>query len=290
MPRIQLGLGRRDTRDGPYKTLTSRVRNVRARGWDSYAVMTSLAKLRHLRVVGFAVGAVAVAGAAVLVTASAAGLNVGFRSSAPQPAQAGAASIDQANASAVCNDFLSHLSSDLGKSQSQVSSAIQKAIGETLADEVKNKDITQAQADTIKQKLAATQTPCTLAGNLGKKPAPATGPATAPIAAYTQQLISAAASALAISDAQLKTDLASGMTLSQVAAAQKPPVTEAQFRTGLIAKLKPLLDTAVTNKKLTSAQEQTIIQRLQTGPIPFWSTPMRRPKPAAPASPATSTT
>jgi hypothetical protein len=248
--------------------------------------MTSLAKLRHLRVVGFAVGAVAVAGAAVLVTASAAGLNVGFRSSAPQPAQADAASIGQANASAVCNDFLSHLSSDLGKSQSQVSSAIQKAIGETLADEVKNKDITQAQADTIKQKLAATQTPCTLAGNLGKKPAPAT----APIAAYTQQLISAAASALGISDAQLKTDLASGMTLSQVAAAQKPPVTEAQFRTGLIAKLKPLLDTAVTNKKLNSAQEQTIIQRLQTGPIPFWSTPMRRPKTAAPASPATSTT
>jgi hypothetical protein len=250
--------------------------------------MTSLAKLRHLRVVGFAMGAVAVAGTAVLVTASAAGLNVGFRSSAPQPAQADTASINQASASAVCNDFLSHLSSDVGKSQSQLSSAIQKAIGETLADEIKNKDITQAQADTIKQKLASTQTPCSLAGNLGKKPAP--GAAAPTIGAYTQQLVSAAASALGISDAQLKTDLASGMTLSQIAAAQKPPVTEAQFRTALIAKLKPLLDTTVTNKKLTAAQEQTIIQRLQTGPIPFWSTPMRRPKTGAPASQTTSTT
>ena len=249
--------------------------------------MTSLAKLRHLRVVGFALGAVAVAGAAVLVTASAAGLNVGFR---PSTSQIAAASVSQqASASAVCNAFISHLSSDLGKSQSQVNAAIQKAIGETLADEVKNKDITQAQADTIRQKLAG-QPPCALAGNLGQKPAPGAGTGAGPTTgAYMQQLVSAAASALGITDAQLKTDLAGGMTLSQIAAAQKPPVTEAQFRTNLIAKLKPLLDTAVTNKKLTAAQEQTILQRLQTGPIPFWSTPMRRPKTGAPASPATST-
>jgi hypothetical protein len=257
--------------------------------------MRSLAKFRNLRVVGFALGGVAVAGAAVLVTASAAGLNVGFRPSASQHADqmAGASISQQASASAVCNAFISHLSSDLGKSQAQVNAAIQKAIGETLADEVKNKDITQAQADAIKQKLAGAQAPCALAGNLGKKPAPA--PAAVPGAgatagAYMQQLISAAASALGITDAQLKTDLASGMTLSQIAAAQKPAVTEAQFRTNLISKLKPLLDAAVTNKKLTAAQEQTILTRLQTGPIPFWSAPMRRPKPAAPASPPTTTT
>jgi hypothetical protein len=256
--------------------------------------MTSLAKLRHLRLLGFALGAVAVAGAAVLVTASAAGLNVGFRPAASQHLdQAATASVSQqASASAVCNAFISHLSSDLGKSQAQVNAAIQKAIGETLADEVKNKDITKAQADTIKQKLAGTQAPCALAGNLGKKPAPAPAPgagAGATTGAYMQQLVSAAASALGISETTLKTDLANGMTLSQIAAAHNPPVTEAQFRTNLIARLKPLLDTAVTNKKLTAAQEQTILQRLQTGPIPFWSTPMRRPKASAPASPATST-
>jgi hypothetical protein len=254
--------------------------------------MRSIAKLRHLRVLGFALGAVGVAGAAVLVTASAAGLNVGFRPSASQHAdQLASDSISrQASTSAVCSAFISHLSSDLGKSEAQLNAAIQKAIGETLADEVKNNDITQAQADTIKQKLAGAQTPCALAGNLGKKPAPAPAPgAGATAGAYMQQLISAAASALGITDAQLKADLAGGMTLSQVAAAQKPPVTEAQFRTSLIANLKPLLDTAVTNKKLTAAQEQTILARLQTGPIPFWSTPIRRPKAAAPASPATST-
>jgi hypothetical protein len=247
--------------------------------------MTRLAKLRYLRVASLAAGAVAVAGAAVLVTASAAGLNVGFRTTSLQPAQAETASISQqANASAVCSDFLSHLSSDLGKSQSQVNAAIQKAIGETLADQVKSKAITQAQADAIKKKLAS-QPPCTLAGNLPKPAAPGAG---TKIGAYTQQLIGAAASALGISDMQLKTDLAKGMTLSQIAAAQKPPVTEAQFRTGLIAKLKPLLDTAVTNKRLTSAQEQAILQRLQTGPIPYWNTPLKR-KATAPATPATTT-
>lgn len=249
--------------------------------------MTSLAKLRHLRVVGFAAGAVLVAGAAVLVTASAAGLNVGVRPASSQPAPADAASVsEKTSATAVCNDFLSHLSSDLGKSQSQVNAAVQKAIGETLADEVKNKDLTQAQAEAIKQKLTS-QPPCAFAGNLGKAPAPRGG---ATIGAYTKQLISAAASALGITDTQLKTDLANGMTLSRIAAAQNPPVTEAQFRTRLIAKLTPLLDTAVANKKLTSTQEQAIIKQLQTGPIPFWSTPMRKPKPAAPASPATTTT
>ena len=65
-----------------------------------------------------------------------------------------------------------------------------------------------------------------------------------------------------------------GQTLSQVAAAQNPPVTEAQFRSKLIANLKPLLDKAVADKKLTADQEQKILQRLQTGPIPFWDKPM----------------
>jgi hypothetical protein len=248
--------------------------------------MKPLSSFRYIRIAGFALGAVAVAGAAVLVTASASGLTVGLRPAASNQAAAAvtAANVSQtAGASAVCTDFVSHLSSDLGKSQSQVNAAIQKAIGETLADQVKNKQLTQAQADAIKQKLAA-QPLCSLAAGLGKKPGPAAG---AQAGAYMQQLLTAAASALGITGPQLRSDLASGMSLSQIAAAQTPPVTEAQFRTKLIAQIKPLLDKAVTNKKLTTAQEQTILQRLQTGPIPFWTTPIHKPKTAAPASPAT---
>jgi hypothetical protein len=98
-------------------------------------------------------------------------------------------------------------------------------------------------------------------------------------------LFSAEASALGISDEQLKADLAQGMSLSQIAAAQNPPVTEAQFRARLIAKLTPVLDQAVANKQLTSAQEKAIIQQLQTGPIPYWNKPTRPAKKPAGTSP-----
>src|SRR5438477_607158 len=100
-------------------------------------------------------------------------------------------------------------------------------------------------------------------------------------AQYTQALMTAAASALGITPQQLRTDLAGGMTLSQIAAAQRPAVTEDQFRTKLIANIKPLLDKAVTDQKLTSAQEQQILQRLQTGPIPFWDKPVKKAAAAA---------
>ena len=246
-------------------------------------MVTRIAKLRSFRIATFAIGGVAVAGAAVLITASAAGLNVGFRSPSPgQPASGDANAVTQGSGkiSAVCIDFVTHFAGDLGTSQAKVNSAFQKAVGQTLADEVKNGDLTQAQADSIQQKLAG-RAPCSLAAGLGKPSA------RAKIGPYLMQLESAAASALGISDTQLKADLAQGMTLSQIAAAQNPPVTEAQFRTRLIANLTPLLDAAVKNQQLTAAQEQAILQRIQTGPIPFWNKPIHGSAGAAPASPST---
>src|SRR4029077_19938362 len=112
--------------------------------------------------------------------------------------------------------------------------------------------ITQAQADTIKKKIAG-QAPCALMPSAPK------APSSSNLGVYKQALLSAAASALGITEQQLTADLAQGMTLSQIAAAQNPPVTEAQFRDRLIAKLTPLLDAAVAKKQLTAAQEQAII-------------------------------
>src|SRR5712692_3368317 len=125
-------------------------------------VITRIARLRYFRLAAFAVGGVAVAGAAVLVTASAAGLNVGFRGpSSNQHAAADTAALTQGSgkASAICNDLIAHFAGDLGVSQAQVDAAFQKAVGQTLADEVKNGDLTQAQADSIQQKLAD-KAPC----------------------------------------------------------------------------------------------------------------------------------
>ncbi len=115
----------------------------------------------------------------------------------------------------------------------------------------------------------------------GRKPG---GDKTA-MAAYMQQYLAAAASALGITEAQLKTDLAGGQSLSQVAAAQH--VSEADFRTRVIASLKPALDRAVTDKTITAAQEQELLNRLQTAPLPLWNTPVKRTNPTPSATPKT---
>lgn len=238
--------------------------------------MRTLWKARYLRIAGLAAAAVAVAGAAIAVTASAAGMTFGFnRPPAAQSEHANVAAVDARSSSTVCSSFMQHFAVNIGKTQAQINAAFQKSIADTLADEVKSGQLTQAQADAMKAKLA-NQTPCTLPSTAGRVDKSA-------LAAYMQQYMAAAAAALGITETQLTTDLKAGQSLSQIAAAQH--VSEADFRTKLIANLKPSLDQAVTDKKITAAQEQTIISRLQTGPLPLWNAAVKRPKPAAPATP-----
>ena len=241
--------------------------------------MKMLLKARYARIAGLALGAVAVAGAAVVVTASAAGMSFGFKPAASdQPAAVDSAALDRSNArSSVCTDFMGHFAVEIGKSQAQINTAFQKAIADTLADEVKNGKLTQAQADELKARLAS-QTPCTLPSK-----APRGGSAGA-LGQYLQAYTNAAAAALGITPAELQSDLKGGQTLSQIAAAHN--VSEADFRTKLIANLQPTLDAAVKNGKLTSTQEQALINRLKTGPLPLWNRPAERPKaPGATATP-----
>ena len=237
-------------------------------------------KARYLRVAGFAAGAVLIAGVAVVATASAAGMSFGLRSpSSSQPTDSQVAAVDAGAAASVCSDFMKNFANELHKSQAEINAAFQKAIADTLADEVKNKQITQAQADAIKKKLA-NQTPCTLPSSPGR-----TGARAPSIKQFMQQYVAAAASALGITEQELKSDLAAGQSLSQIAAAQH--VSEADFRTKLIDGLKPSLDAAVSGKVLTAAQEQDILNRLQTGELPLWNIPAKRPKPT-PAAPTAS--
>ncbi|HEX4802819.1 MAG TPA: hypothetical protein VFV14_04875 [Myxococcaceae bacterium] len=214
-------------------------------------------------------GAVVVATGAVLITASAAGLGFGARPAAAVET----ASIDTAaGSSAACTAFMKHLAVDLGKSQADINKAIQKAIGETLTDQVNNKQITQAQADAMKQKLANRTACALLAGGTMKKPGHGQhGPRGA---AYLQQYFSAAAAVLGMSESDLKTNLSNGETLSSLAGKHKPnAISLADFRTALISNLQPKLDAAVTNKQMTAAQEQEIINKLKTGPLPYWDRP-----------------
>lgn len=249
---------------------------------------TRFPQLRYLRIVGFAAGATAVAGAAVLVTASAAGLNAGSRSVSPQQQAVETASIasiaEKSSPATICDAFLTNLTADLNKglTKPQVNAAIQKAIGQTIDAEVKNGDITKAQGDAIKAKFASQPT-CVLAG-MTKKGSPGDHGRNG---MYKQLLMTASAQVLGITDADLKAKLASGSTLSDLAAAHKPKaITESQFRTSLIAKLTPMLDVAITNKQMTADQKAETLKRLHTGPIPYWSkhSPKKAPMPTSAAT------
>jgi len=228
---------------------------------------------RFVRAASLAMGAVIIGGVAVVATASATAM-IGVRPASTAHADEPALMAAEARVSSqVCSDFMAHFAVEIGKTQAEINAAFQRAIADTLADEVKAGRLTQSQADTIKQRLA-NRTPCSFGG---------LQPGGARLEAFMQQYVAAAAAALGITEAQLKTDLRSGQSLSQVAASQK--VSEASFRTKVIANLKPALDKAVTNKTITSTQEQTIITRLQSGKLPLWDRAMKR-KPAPAATPS----
>ena len=99
--------------------------------WESEPMITRLSKLRHLRVAGFAVGAVAVAGIAVVATASAAGMSLGLRPSASSQSHSDDAAVAAAQSrasSAACGEFMSHFAVEIGKSQAEINAAFQRAI------------------------------------------------------------------------------------------------------------------------------------------------------------------
>lgn len=215
---------------------------------------------RLLRLAIPVAGAVILAAGAIAVTASAAGLGVGslFAATTPTPKPSAATS---AGAGA-CQVFLGHLAGQLKVSASKLDAAALAAAKQTIQDEVAAGKLTQAQADKIEARLSSGSL-CTLgrAGDAGGKGA-RTGVA-------TRDYLAAAASALGVSEAQLMGDLKGGQTLSQVAAAQG--VSEDQFKSRVVASLKPKLDAAVTAGKLTQAREDSALARFQNGDPPLWN-------------------
>jgi polyhydroxyalkanoate synthesis regulator phasin len=173
-----------------------------------------------------------------------------------------------------CNRFLSHLAGNLGKSQSEVATAVGKAVTQTIDDAVASGDLTKTQADRVKAKLATG--PACNAGFGGSFGYRAKGRAELPA------VLDAAAKSLNLTTAELKADLAKGQTLHQIADSKS--ITQAQFRAALIKNLTPVLDQAVSQGKLTKTQETEVLQHLQTGAIPFWDSTLkhhRTPSPAA---------
>src|SRR5260370_10279610 len=95
--------------------------------------MTTFMRSRHLRVAGMAIGAVAVAGAAVVVTASAAGVSFGVTRSAAPQAASNTSAAHSTGTSAVCTDFMHNFAREIKKSQAQIKAPFQNAVANTLA-------------------------------------------------------------------------------------------------------------------------------------------------------------
>ena len=222
---------------------------------------------RHLlRIAVPVAAALLVAGGAIAITASAAGLRVAPLAAATSPtptATAGpAAGEGRGKAGAACEIYLGHLATQLGVSRAKLDSAAIAAAKSTLKDEVANGTLTQAQADKLSAKLPAASLCSSVLSGRGS----GHGKTAVAISSY----LSAAASALGVSEVQLKQDLKGGQRLSQVATAQG--VSEADFKTRVTTSLKPKLDAAVAAKTITQAQEDAALAKLQAADPPLWNT------------------
>ena len=210
-------------------------------------------------------GALLVAAGAIAVTASASGLRVSPLAAAttptPTPTPKGATAAGGAGKeSAACQAYLGHLASQLGISRTKLDAAALAAAKTTVQDEVTSGKLTQTQADQIKAKLPATGLCSDAIGRISR---PVHG------SVATGAYLTAAAAALGITEAELKADFKAGQSLAQVAAAKN--VSEADFKTKVVAALKPKLDAAVAAKTITQAQEDAQLAKLRAGDPPYWN-------------------
>ena len=72
----------------------------------------------------------------------------------------------------------------------------------------------------------------------------------------------------------LKQQLASGKTIKDIAAAKG--MDENIFRTNLANAVKSDLDPRVASGKLTQQQEDNILNKIKTGPLPLWDHAAKR--------------
>ena len=210
---------------------------------------------------------------AVGITAYAAGIHllpVAAASAGPKAAAATAGN----NAASYCSDYVNHLASDLNTTSDKVSSAAKQALDQTIDDAVKNGDLTAAQATSLKAKASGSGICSVALSGLGRaKPS-------GMLAGATQAYLAAAAKELGMQPADLQAAVKKGQTLHQLA--DQKGISEADFRTGVINDLKPQLDQAVKDGKITQVQEDAAINRLKTGALPLWDRPPARQPKASP--------
>lgn len=213
---------------------------------------------RAARIYLAAVGGVAVAGLATVITVAAA---------SPSPSPSASARAGNGTGQAYCDRFIGHVASNLGKSQDQIKKALTDALNQTLNDAVKNGDLTQKQADAIKSRFGSSGQVCSAPVGRGGFPGPG-GPFGNRFGRVGGASLGEYAKALGISQSELQQDLQSGKTVKDVAASEG--MDESAFRSKLAGVVKADLDQRVKNGDLTQNQENAVLQQIQSGPLPLW--------------------
>jgi hypothetical protein len=162
--------------------------------------------------------------------------------------------------------IISDAAGQLNIEPSKLTSALQKAIDNQIDAAVKAGTLTADQGAALKKRIDSGQVP--LVGGLGLGlrgfghgqfgrhggfglGRGMLGASAAAVASY-----------LGITPAELRTELESGKTLAQIAVAHNK--TADGVVSTLLAEAKKRLDAAVTDKKLTAADEQTMLDHLKT--------------------------
>ena len=199
----------------------------------------------------------AIAGAGLAVVAGLTVFSISAMASSPSPS-ASPGSAESARATA-CTSFHDYFVKAIGKPSADVDAAFTKALGQTLADQVKAGTITQAQADSIKQRSSA-QSFCAT-GFMGARQDGLGWPGRHGVV----KLHEAVATALGITSTELSADFAKGMTVHQIAGTKG--ITEAQFTSALQAAEQAQVDSAVRSGSLTQAQADAFAQQRRSGAV-----------------------
>lgn len=87
--------------------------------------------------------------------------------------------------------------------------------------------------------------------------------------AIAKAVFESEADVLGMKPQELRAALKSGKSIEQLAAARG--MNKDQFADKLVAVLRPALDKLVDDHRITKAQADHVIDRIQHGKIPFWS-------------------
>ena len=142
--------------------------------------------------------------------------------------------------------FLSKVAAKLGIGEDKLKTAVDEAYSETIDEQVAAGQLTQDQADRLKER--------------GFELAPMFGPRGGRVGGA--HLMESAATALGISADDLMTQLRDGKSLADVAEAQGISVDK--LKTDLLAQVKTELDTLVSDGKITQSQADDVYSRTES--------------------------